>query len=399
MNNKQFMEELKNKREQYGISQNQLAVACEMSRAYLNRIENGKVQITEKKQKEILKQVERFNPEEPLFLLIDYFSVRFPTIEATKVIEEVLQIKTNHFYHEEHGKYGYDEQFTIGEIVVLLSHNEVLGTFLELRGKGCRQIESYLLAQERNWYDFMLSCLTAGGVIKRLDLAINDRVGILDIPKLIEKWENGEVKTVFRKQRHFNGSEQKGNDIPKSTGQTLYIGSPKSEMYMCVYEKALEQYVKNGTSIEEASIKNRFEIRLRNERAYHAVIDLISYHDVERTAFSIINKYVCFLDREEGKSKKSWKINKDWAWFIGEHREKLRLTTQPEPYTLERSLNWLARQVAPTLKMVQELDKINDTTILQDMLEHTELKNKQKHILQLEQTNIEECITSGHEKV
>ena len=39
-------------------------------------------------------------------------------------------------------------------------------------------MESYLLAQERSWYDFMLDCMTAGGVMKRLDLAINDRVGL-----------------------------------------------------------------------------------------------------------------------------------------------------------------------------------------------------------------------------
>ena len=42
-------------------------------------------------------------------------------------------------------------------------------------------MESYLLAQERSWYDFMLDCLTAGDVMKRLDLSVNDRVGILDV--------------------------------------------------------------------------------------------------------------------------------------------------------------------------------------------------------------------------
>ena len=50
---------------------------------------------------------------------------------------------------------------------------EHLGVLLELKGKGCRQMECYLLAQERSWYDFMLDCMTAGGVMKRLDLAIN----------------------------------------------------------------------------------------------------------------------------------------------------------------------------------------------------------------------------------
>ena len=63
----------------------------------------------------------------------------------------------------------------------------------------------------------------------------------------------------------------------------------KSEVYFCVYEKSYEQYIKLGIPIEEAPIKNRFEIRLKNERAYYAVRDLLTYYDAERTAFSIIN--------------------------------------------------------------------------------------------------------------
>ena len=74
--------------------------------------------------------------------------------------------------------------------------------------------------------------------------------------------------------------------------------------------------------METTEIKNRFEIRLKNERAYHAVADMLTYYDVERTAFSIINHYVRFVDRENGKPKSKWKLNADWAWFIGEHREK-----------------------------------------------------------------------------
>ena len=64
-------------------------------------------------------------------------------------------------------------------------------------------------------------------------------------------------------------------------GYTLYIGSLKSEVYFCVYEKSYEQYIKLGIPIEEAPIKNRFEIRLKNERAYYAVRDLLTYYDAE----------------------------------------------------------------------------------------------------------------------
>ena len=395
MNDKNFIEELRQKREEYGVTQTRLAVACGISREYYNRIEKGKQPLNDELREVIEKQIERFNPQEPLFLLIDYFRVRFPTTDALAIIRDVLQLKSNYMLYEDYGKYGYESKYVLGDINIMCSMQEHLGVLLELKGKGCRQMECYLLAQERSWYDFMLDCMTAGGVMKRLDLAINDRAGILDIPKLKEKYKAGECVSYFRMQKDYSGTEKCGSDLPKNTGETLYLGSTSSELYMCAYQKNYEQYVKNGTEIEDTEIKNRFEIRMKNERAYYAVVDLLTYRDAERTAFSIINHYVRFVDREDGKPKSKWKLNADWAWFIGEHREKIRLTTQPEPFTLQKALNWLHRQVAPTLKMVEELDKQNNTTILRDMLDNTELKEKHKHLLLLEKSKPEDRIDTA----
>jgi transcriptional regulator with XRE-family HTH domain len=278
MNDKKFIEELKFKREEYRVSQKRLAVACGISREHYNRIETGKLPLTEELKAEIQKQLERLNPLEPMFILVDYFRVRFPTTDPLTVIKDILHIKPRHMLHEEYGRYGYEE------------------------------------------------------------------------------------------------------------------------LYFCIYEKAKEQYVKKGIAIEDSEIKNRFEIRMKNERAYKAVVDLLTYYDAERTAFSIINHYIRFVDSEEDKPKNRWKINPEWAYFVGDNRVPIRLTTQPEPFTMERALHWLQRQVAPTLKMVQELDKMNHTTIMDDMLEHTELKDKHRHLLELEKTTIEERIDTAVSK-
>ena len=50
------------------------------------------------------------------------------------------------------------------------------------------------------------------------------------------------------------------------------------------------------------------------------------------------------------------------------------------------------------MKMVQELDKQNHTTILQDMIEQAELKDKHKDLLQLEKSTIEERIDTAVSK-
>ena len=202
--------------------------------------------MTQELKETLEKRIERFNPREPLFLLIDYFRVRFPTTDALKIIRDVLQLKADYMLYEDYGKYGYESKYVLGDINIMCSMQEHLGVLLELKGKGCRQMESYLLAQHRSWYDFLMDALVEGGVMKRLDLAINDMAGILDIPELTEKCNREECISVFRSFKSYRSGELvRSNEQDRyGMGNTLYIGSLKSEVYFCIYEKDYEQYVK-----------------------------------------------------------------------------------------------------------------------------------------------------------
>ena len=106
------------------------------------------------------------------------------------------------------------------------------------------------------------------------------RSGILDIPELAEKCRKREYIGKSRSYKFYQSGEliQHREDDREYMGRTLYLGSLKSDVYFCIYEKDYEQYVKLGTPLEEADIINRFEIRLRNERAYYAVRDLLTYY-------------------------------------------------------------------------------------------------------------------------
>ena len=240
-----------------------------------------------------------------------------------------------------------------------------------------------------------MDALVEGGVMKRLDLAINDRAGILDIPDLTAKCNREECVSLFRSFKSYaSGELVKHNEQDKAgMGHTLYIGSLKSEVYFCCYEKNYEQYAKLGVPIEEAPIKNRFEIRLKDERAYYAVRELLTHYDAEQTAFSIINHYIRFVDREPEKRKTDWKLNDRWAWFIGKDRPPIKLTTDPEPYTLERTLGWISRQVAPTLKMLKKIDAGNSTSYLKEIEDNAKLTEKHLQIIRQQTADTEELIT------
>lgn len=110
--------------------------------------------------------------------------------------------------------------------------------------------------------------------MKRIDLAINDMAGILDIPELTEKCNHEECISVFRSFKSYRSGELvKSREQDRyGMGNTLYVGSLKQEVYFCIYEKDYEQYMKYDIPIEDTTIKNRFEIRLKNGRTLSALI-------------------------------------------------------------------------------------------------------------------------------
>ena len=396
LNEEQWIKELREKRIAYGISQGRLAVVSGITREYLNKIESGKMKPSRELLETLHKELARFNPEAPLTMLFDYVKIRFPTLDIQHIIKDILKLNINYMLHEDYGHYSYTEHYSLGDIFIYTSADEEKGVLLELKGRGCRQFESYLLAQQRSWYDFLMDALVDGGVMKRIDLAINDHTGILDIPELAEKCRKREYIGKSRSYKFYQSGElikHRENDR-EYMGRTLYLGSLKSDVYFCIYEKDYEQYVKLGTPLEEADIINRFEIRLRNERAYYAVRDLLTYYDAEQTAFSIINQYVRFVDEEPDKRKNDWKLNDRWAWFIGDNRQSLKLTTKPEPYTLDRTLRWVQRQVAPTLKMLKKIDKGNGTDYMEMIEQQAKLTEKHEMIIRQQTTPAKDLVES-----
>ncbi|EHK2906280.1 XRE family transcriptional regulator [Enterococcus faecium] len=383
---------LKEKRKEYKVTQNKLAIACDLSREYLNKIESGKKVPAKSVMRKIFQQLETFNPDLPLTLLFDYVRIRFPTTNARKIIQEVLHLNFDYMLHEDYAFYSYQEQYVMGDIVVMVSQEEDKGILIEMKGRGCRQFETFLLAQKRSWYNFFETSLKLGGVMKRLDLAINDRAGLLNIPYLTKKCQNEECISLFRTFKSYRSGELLKADEKDGMGNTLYIGSLKSEVYFCLYEKDYEQYIKLGIPLDQTETKNRFEIRLKNERAYHAIMDLMKGRSIESTTFSIITRYMRIADKVQGKRRTNWPLNEKWGRFVGRNRKEIQLTSEPKPYTIERTYNWLGRQVAPTLKMTIELDRIRGTSFISDMVLNAELSERHKKILEQQSMAIENLI-------
>lgn len=188
----------------------------------------------------------------------------------------------------------------------------------------------------------------------------------------------------------------------KNLNSKIWNKLGRGKAAFCLYEKDYEQFMKeyqnniiNGYTLEDMEVKNRFEIRLKGDRAYHAVYDLVSNEEPEETVFSIINRYLTCLKRDNKKDFEDWDTDKRWAYFIGEHRDKLKLTTKPEPYTLEKTLNWVGKQVAPTIKMLIEYDGISGTQLQGTMLDNARLSNNQQKILEQQALAVEDMVVDS----
>ena len=395
MKEQELIEKIKKMRSDNGMSQEQLAQLAGVTRVYINNIENGKKEVSEHFKSVLQDILLRYDVSCTPEILFDYCRIRFPTQDTRYVLEEILHIKASRMLHEEHGFYGYSEQYVFGDISVMTSPDAKKGILLELKGRGCRQFERYLVAQGRDWYRFFRQVREEGGVLKRIDLAINDCVGILDIPWLIEKWKRKEYISIFHSfDHHQSGADISERDSEeKNMGNTFYCGSMKSEIYFCIYEKDYEQFVKNGISIEDAEVKNRFEIRLKNERAEQAVNDLLEHENPGKTAFGIINHYLRFVEkRDEKRPPKEWETDSKWKRFVGMEDRDIRLTVKPEPYTFDKTMRWFARQVAPMWKAALEIDERNNTNRIEFILDNTELKERHRKLIEQQTLQLSEFI-------
>lgn len=389
---------IKERRKRAGLTQRRLAKMLGVGRTYLTEIETGARKASPQLLKKIDYFLELYDPQQRLEILFDYVRIRFPTIDAEEIMEEVLGIRLKYTIREGHAFFGYAAQYIMGNITLMFSDDLKKGCLLELRGKGCREFEIFLNAQKRTWFDFFRLVQERGGVLKRIDLAVNDKAGWLDIPALAEKCQKKEYHSLFRTFRSYQSGEmisqrEEDKDV---MGNTLYLGSAKSEIYFCIYEKDYEQYVRVGTPMEDAEVKNRFEIRLKNDRAKHAVLDLLEYEDAGATVFGIINRYVCFLQPGE-EDKRNWELDPVWERFIGEEGRKLKLTDQPEPYTLERTLNWIVRQVAPSFKMLTLLSELRgEDDLLTGLIERAKLSPQHIKILKQQQAAIKDMLAGDY---
>lgn len=185
------------------------------------------------------------------------------------------------------GRYFFNKKFAYEGIEVIWDGAEDKGMHdlvcVNISGQGCRTWE-YL-------HGDIISLISWANSeaynVSRLDIAIDDREGLLDIEKIYHlsapRYRNKELSELC----YWWGASKVNSRQQGSDGCTMYYGSPQSEIRIRIYDKAAEQ------RIEDHWV--RVETVLRNEKAVIALEKLCKTGQAGKIASEILRNQLFFL--------------------------------------------------------------------------------------------------------
>ncbi|MFS0952333.1 replication initiation factor domain-containing protein [Enterococcus thailandicus] len=370
-------ESIRVSREERGWTQRYLAEKVGISRSLLSKVEKGTRQLSEEKLNLILDSLqEELVPVNRV--LIDYLTIHFFSNQHLKLIEAIIGMPIERFEELDYAPKGYIGQYVWNQVITIRYSidDTVKGTVMEFSGQGCKHLAMRLKTAKSNWQEFFRKVLAYQGNFTRIDFTLDDFVGSLSIPELKRKVTLGHVWTTFQVSESHGGTDITNNE---SNGETLYLGSKKSQCRFCFYQKDYEQRKRRGIPLEEAEVKNRFELRYRKEKAQSLAKIISRTHDLTKLFFELLNGAICFYDRDPNDP--GAKVDKKWAAFIGNHGA-ITISLETIPQSFEKSMNWLIHGVSPSLAFIAQVDQTFHSSLLSLIIEQGEMNPRQIKLLQ-----------------
>lgn len=374
---------IKASREKWGYSQTEFAMEAGISTKTLCRLEKGQVAPTEEVKTKVLDTIAKMDRHRGLESIFDYVRVSFKTVDKQFFFQTILQMSEAYFDQTVTRQFGYAECYRIDMIKILRAdpagEERELGMLIELTGGGCRQFESILEAQDRSWIEFFRTCKENGGQFTRVDVAINDYEEYLDIPELVYKVLKQEVVCDMEVyELHMSGKFSNR----EKTGCTLYLGSKSSDMYFCFYQKNYEQAKKKKIAVEDVDIINRYETRVKNEKAESLIGAFCEMNNLGELVMGLISGKIRFIDQKDNIRRWDCPTNEKWRKFIGSV-DGIRLAMKPRRNFYENTVSWIKNVVSGQLQVIEIVSQVNGTDDFDQAIHHMDLSDQHKHMIEI----------------
>ncbi len=280
---------------------------------------------------------------------VDWVQVTFKIVNTTQLIEDILGLEIEWFYDGQNGSMGYRKCMKYGNITVFYDGSENMGVHLQMSGQGCREYEAL---NKKKWKELFFDFICYNAKFTRLDVAIDDFQGYFTIGSIERKVKDRLLTSKFKKARTM---ETILIESGKGEGKTIYFGSSQSSIQVRMYEKNHEQAGKGNDT--DNQVWNRTEVQARDDRAQKIAEMIMLSEEDEKTVGEIVagilKYYLRFLVKGKDKNRSRWKTAPFWDKFLG-GVEALRLAEVAPDRTVEKTVNWISNQVAPSLAVMFE---------------------------------------------
>lgn len=230
------------------------------------------------------------------------------------------------------GARGYHDRLYFDCISIHYNGRNDMGCWCEMSGQGCRAFETYSDLPNK-WPDLFQAIQEDRMKITRLDVAFDDHTGVLDIDRLLLDTQNQEYVS---KSRDWSVTVS-------SKGKTIDIGSPKSDVYIRIYDKAAERNCDPGTHWI------RCELQLRDERAqkFATLTDTVNPWALSLgSAYcGVMINYLRYVDPDPLDSNRwRWPIKEYWGDFLADAQSISLYTAPGVDYNLDQCKRYVIRQ-------------------------------------------------------
>lgn len=292
-----------------------------------------------------------------LVVSIDYLAFTVKGRFSPSGLLRSLGMDGSQFREMSHGAYGYKSMLChkSENISVLYDGGKDMGIHVNITGSAISYaLESFKESKRCNTpfgvgydlpadYPERLMILYLGYIhsiadITRIDAAIDDFTEdyftVSDVQALVDEKR---LVSPFRKCRYY---VEKDACSGSKTGETFYLGSRQSDVFLRVYNKALEQKNYDLPWV-------RWELEIKGAKADLFVKALENADSIGSIVIGVLSRYVRFINLDDSNRSRCSVFEK-WASFV-DNVKTLHLTVSKKEFSVPRKEYWVKRQCLPTI--------------------------------------------------
>lgn len=286
--------------------------------------------------------------------LLDWLTFSVKGLESPDIaISQYLKMDTALFEDKCFGNYGYLRSKSFNGIMVYYSPADDrvgdMGVCVSMSGAGCRTFEAHTHYKSDGTPFFALVevlHIDQDVNISRVDLAVDDREGVLDLNVIADAVKHNQINSRIRKRRIYDSYDGADDD-----GMSIYLGAPQSSFRIRIYDKAKEHFKPEQTGFSKHWV--RFEIVMKGDCANGFVDCMANSTNLSLVASGILNDKVAFIERDDVNISRC-SLSPWWVEFL-ESLEAIKLVSKEQTqHELEHMIDWVKRQIAPTLSLISD---------------------------------------------